>query len=390
MRSPDDRFESGKDSKIAVSLPSLLASFIKIGSIGFGGGMAVIALMENEFVRKRQIIPLNEFINGVGLGQILGAFAVNTAIFVGFRFFGVLGALLSAGAFMMPSFLLVVLFADLYFRYHAVPALQGMIAGLGPVVIALIVNAAWSIGRRVLYSWPSRAIAILAFASGVAQLNAAFVLAAAGATGLLLKLPTQAPKHPSPVGADARVATSLSLFALPVFTSWPLVFTTFFKIGMIFFGGGFVLVPILHYHLVSQLQWLKPQEFLDGLAISNLAPGPIALVSAFAGYHFAGLPGAVFATVGLFGPGVLLMLAITHEYERFRSNARTQTFLAGINPAVAGLILAAAPLLGRSALVSWRGYLLFTLSLALLARFQWPPVLVLITGAGAGYVGLLP
>ena len=390
MKSTDDRFESGQDGIVAVSLPSLLASFIKIGSIGFGGGMAVIALMENEFVRKRRVIPLDEFVSGVGLGQVLGAFAVNTAIFVGFRFYGVLGGLLSAGAFMMPSFLLVVLFSDLYFRYHAIPALQIVIAGLGPVVIALIVNAAWSIGRRVLHSWSTRVIAIVAFASGLAHLNAALVLATAGATGLLLRLPTQVPKQPAPAGVSARASRVNSLLAFPVLIGLPLVFTTFFKIGMIFFGGGFVLVPILHAHLVTELEWLKPQEFLDGLAISNLAPGPIALIATFAGYHFAGLNGALLATTGLFGPGVLLMLAISYEYQRFRSDARTQRFLAGINPAVAGLILAAAPLLGRSALVSWRGYLLFTLSLALLARFRWHPVFVLITGAAAGYAGLLP
>lgn len=213
MKSPDDRFQPGQDGIVAVSLPSLLASFIKIGSIGFGGGMAVIALMENEFVRKRRVIPLDEFVSGVGLGQVLGAFAVNTAIFVGFRFYGVLAGLLSAGAFMMPSFLLVVLFSDLYFRYHAIPALQSVIAGLGPVVIALIVNAAWSIGRRVLHSWSSRVIAIVAFASGLAHLNAALVLAMAGATGLLVRLPTQVPKRPAPAAVSARAASFDSIIA---------------------------------------------------------------------------------------------------------------------------------------------------------------------------------
>jgi chromate transporter len=321
---------------------------------------------------------------------VLGAFAVNTAIFVGYRFFGVLGGLVSAGAFMMPSFLLVVFFSDLYFRYHAIPDLQGVIAGLGPVAIALIVNAAWSIGRRVLHSWSTGAIAIVAFASGLAHLSPALVLAAAGATGLWLKLPTQAPIQPAPAGATAPATRFNSMLAFPVFAGLPLVFTTFFKVGMIFFGGGFVLVPILHNRLVTELEWLKPQEFLDGLAISNLAPGPIALIATFAGYHFAGLAGALLATAGLFGPSVLLMLAISHEYQRFRSDARTQRFLAGINPAVAGLILAAGPLLGRSALVSWRGYLLCTLSLVLLARFRWHPVFVLMTGAAAGYFGLLP
>ncbi len=104
--------------------------------------MAIVALMEEELLRKRRIISLNEFISGVGLGQLLGAFAVNTAIFVGYRLFGLAGGLLSGGAFMTPAFLLVLFLSDLYFRYHAIPARQRMIAGLGPVVIALIVDAA--------------------------------------------------------------------------------------------------------------------------------------------------------------------------------------------------------------------------------------------------------
>jgi chromate transporter len=391
MRPSDDRFEPRETGIAAVSLPSLLGSFLKIGSIGFGGGMAVIALMEEEFVRKRRIIPLNEFIGGVGLGQLLGAFAVNTAIFVGYRFFGIVGGLLSAAAFMAPSFLLVVFLSDLYFRYHAIPALQSTIQGVGPVVIALIVNAAWSIGRRVANSWAARAIAIGALVAGLFQVNAALVLVAAGAAGFLLRLTATAAKQPDPAGARPRAAEAKSLLiTLPVLTGLPLLFTTFFQIGMIFFGGGFILIPVLHNRLVSQLGWLKPQEFLDGLAISNLAPGPIALIATFAGYRVGGPPGALLATVALFGPGILLMLAISHEYQRFRGDERTQRILAGINPAMAGLILSAAPLLGRSALVSSRGYALFALSLALLAGFRWHPAFVLIIGAASGYFGLLP
>lgn len=391
MRSPVDRLEPLEPGIDAVTLPSLLTSFLKIGSIGFGGGMAVIALMEEEFVRKRRIIPLNEFISGVGLGQLLGAFAVNTAIFLGYRFFGVVGGLLSAAAFMMPSFLFVVFLSDLYFRYHAIPVLQGTIQGLGPVVIALIVNAAWSISRRVLYSWSTRAIAIGAFVAGLFQLNAAFVLAAAGGVGFMMRLTAAASKQAEAAGARSRATAAKSLLLIfPALTGLPLVFTTFFKIGMIFFGGGFVLIPILHNRLVTQLGWLTPREFLDGLAISNLAPGPVALIATFAGYRVAGPPGALLATLALFGPGILLMLAISREYQRFRGDERTQRFLAGINPAVAGLILSAAPLLGRSALASPRGYVLFALSLVLLAGFRWHPVFVLIIGAASGYFGLLP
>jgi len=188
------------DRGATVSLGRLLVAFLKIGSIGFGGGMAVIALMEQEFVRKRRLIPLDEFVHSVGLGQVLGSFAVNVAIFIGYRLFGVAGALLSAGAFLVPSITLVIILSDLYFRYHAVPALQGAVAGLAPVVIALILNAGWSIGRKVLRSWPAMVIAAGALAAGVAQWSAVWVLVTAGVAGFLLPVRLTAPRQPPSLG----------------------------------------------------------------------------------------------------------------------------------------------------------------------------------------------
>jgi chromate transporter len=379
------------DVAAAVSLGRLLTIFVKVGSIGFGGGMAVIALMEEEFVRKRRLIPLEEFVHSVGLGQVLGSFAVNVAVFVGYRLFGVAGALLSAGAFLAPSVALVIVLSDLYFRYHAVPALQSTVAGLTPVVIALILAAAWSVGEKVLRSWQAMSIGIGALMAGVSQLNAVWVLVAAGAVGFLLPVRVPAPRlAPQPEEPSAGGAGRLLSLALPVAAPMSTIIATFFKIGLVFFGGGFVLVPVLHHRLVTQLGWLKPQEFLDGVAISNLTPGPIAVLATFAGYHLAGTTGALAATAALFAPGILLMLAISHQYARFRDDQRAQRFLAGVNPAVVGLILSAALLLGRGALISWHGYVLLVLAFALLAVLRWHPAFVLAIGAVAGYFGLLP
>jgi chromate transporter len=327
----------------------------------------------------------------VGLGQVLGSFAVNVAIFIGYRLFGVAGALLSAGAFLVPSITLVIILSDLYFRYHAVPALQGAVAGLAPVVIALILNAGWSIGRKVLRSWPAMVIAAGALAAGVAQWIAVWVLVTAGGAGFLLPMGLTAPRQPPQPG---KVAGSGAVNWMPFafFAAGPLwkLIATFFKIGLVFFGGGFVLVPVLHNRLVTQLGWLKPQEFLDGVAISNLTPGPIAVLATFAGFHLAGTTGALAATVALFAPGMMLMLAISHQYGRFRDDHRAQRFLAGVNPAVAGLILSAALVLGRSALISWHGYTLFALSFCFLAGLRWRPAFILVIGAAVGYFGLLP
>jgi chromate transporter len=151
-----------------------------------------------------------------------------------------------------------------------------------------------------------------------------------------------------------------------------------------------VLIPILHHRLVTELRWLSTREFLDGVAISNLTPGPIAVLATFAGYRVAGICGALAATIALFAPGVALMLVISHQYMRFRDDRRVMRFLSGINPAVTGLIASAAVLLGQSALASWRGFLLAGLSFILLVRFRWHPAFVLAIGAAAGYFKVLP
>jgi len=374
-----------------ITLGRLLATFLKIGSIGFGGGMAIIALMEHEFVRKRRLISVDEFVHGVGLGQILGPFAVNTSIFLGYRLFGLMGGLLSAVAFLAPSVTLVIILSHLYFRYHSVPALQGAVAGLGPIVIALIMNAGWSIGYKVMRSWKGALIAIGALVAGITKLNTIWVLVVAGVVGFLLNPGLPASKGPARPEKPKRGAVSMVIpVALPAAAPLAAIVTTFLKIGLVFFGGGFVLVALLHDRLVTQLGWLKPREFIDGLAISNLTPGPIAVLATFAGFHMAGVAGALAATVALFVPATVLMLGISYQYARFRDDQRVRRFLSGVNPAVAGLILSAGLLLSRSALVSWRGYLVCGFSLLLLGRLRWHPAFVLAIGAAAGYFGVLP
>jgi chromate transporter len=372
-----------------MSLGNLFLAFLKIGSIGFGGGMAVIALMEQEIARKRRLISVDEFAHGVGLAQILGAFAVNTAIFVGYRLFGLIGGLLCALAFLTPSVLLVIALSYLYFEYHSIPGLQGLVAGLGPVVIALIASAGWNIVRHTVRTKIAVVVASAATAAGIARLNTIWILLAAGMVGLFLNRDSEADVNTS---ATHSSTTLLAIPAMSMPAVGPLfgLTGTFLKIGCVFFGGGFVLVPLLHHHLVTHLHWLTEREFVDGVAISNLTPGPIAVLATFAGYHVASIAGALVATAALFAPGAALMLVISHQYECFREDRRAKRFLRGINPAVSGLIFATALLLAPAALASWRGLLLCGLSLLLLTRLRWHPAFVLAIGAATGYLGVFP
>ena len=382
-----------------ISLPVLVLNFLKIGAIGFGGGMAVIALMERDLIRKKRVMEVEEFLHGVGLGQVLGPFAVNTALFVGNRLYGPLGGLACAFAFMAPSVLMVILLAWLYFSFHAIPALREAIGGLGPVVIALILGAAWSMGRKAVRSWPSALMAALALGLSLVKVNAVYILAGAGLIGIIAWKRMQAEGQlqkeacqdkPRPADAGPTAASAIAL--LPVVGSAAGGITTiawvFLKVGFVFFGGGFVLVPILQQKL-GALGWLTPREFIDGVAISNLTPGPIAVLATFTGFRLHGVTGALVATLALFAPAMILMTFMSHEYARLKDARYFKDFMGGVTPAVVGMVVGAAVLLAPGVLHGLAGWVLLALALLLLARFQWHPAWVLAIGAALGTAGVV-
>ncbi|MDR3567292.1 MAG: chromate efflux transporter [Syntrophobacteraceae bacterium] len=385
----------------ALSLPALLLTFLKIGAIGFGGGMAVIALMEQDLVNKKHAISSEEFLHGVGMAQVLGPFAPNTALFVGNRLYGPLGGLACALAFLIPSVTLVILLSWLYFAFHAIPGLQRAIGGLGPVVIALILSAAWSMGRKAVRSWPTALLGLVSLAVSLFKVNAVYVLVAAGVVGLLIGKQRLAGLESRPDKGAKAVAKGPKSTSVPALALLPAVGgtaaglslatlgSTFLKVGCVFFGGGFVLVPILQQKLVSALGWLTPRQFIDGVAISNLTPGPIAVLATFTGFHLHGVSGALISTLCLFTPAFVLMTVLSHEYARLKGGRHFQDFLAGVTPAVVGLVISAAVLLAPGALRDLAGWALMVFSLFLLARLQWHPAWVLAIGAVLGAVGLV-
>jgi len=377
-----------------LSLPALVLHFLKIGTIGFGGGMAMIALMERDLVRKKHALDAEEFIHGVALGQVLGPFAVNTALFVGNRLYGTLGGLACAFAFMTPSVLIVIILAWLYFSFHAIPALQNAIGGLGPVVIALILVAAWSMGRKAVRSWPSVLMAILALGLSLLKINAVYVLIGAGIIGLIagrFRKPADRDKPKTPGGGLAAAAGVVLLPAAGIAAkgiSLSSIAWMFFKVGCVFFGGGFVLIPVLQQRLEA-LGWLTPRQFIDGVAVSNLTPGPIAVLATFAGFHLHGVPGALVATLALFTPSLILMTFFSQGYSRLKEGRRVQDFLSGVTPAVVGMVVSAAVLLAPATLHGSAGWGLMAIAFLLLVRLQWHPSFVLAIGVFLGAVGIV-
>ncbi len=385
--------------------------FLKLGTIGFGGGIAMIALMEDEFVKRRNCLESEEFLHGVALGQILGSFPVNTALFIGYRLHGFLGGLLGSTVFLLPSFVAVVVLSWLYFSFNQIPSLQSVLAGLAPVVISIILTAAWSMGQKAIGSSVALAITIGACVGSLTQINPVLILGAGGVIGLLLKLkPKMKPTKKNPDQHQALIAIPLSIQTLPHkialatesalpsgTVSLAALGLTFIKVGFVFFGGGFVLIPVLNQLLIHNLHWLTQKEFIDGVAISQLTPGPIAVISTFAGFRVAGLPGAIIATIGLFLPSIVLMFVLSQYYQKVRHLQPVKHFLSGVNPAVVGMIIAAAVNLAPAILPGEQpirigiNICLLAITLVLIGKLKWHPALSLGIGAATGiFMGFVP
>lgn len=383
-----------------LSLASLLAMFAWLGTIGFGGGMAVIALIEREVVTRRRQMVVEEFLHGVALAQLLGPAAVNMAIFVGSRSFGLWGGLACAAAFMAPSILLVILLSWLYFTFNSIPALQSALVGLGPVVIALILSTAWTMGRKAVRTTWAVALLVAAIVLVMVKVNAVAVLAFGAVAGLVLgrqrlvRAATPAPavelappaEIPPRVGGFVAWMPLAALGATPTMSAMAWVF---FKAGFVFVGGGFVLIPLLNETLVASLGWLTTREFLDGVAISNLTPGPIAVLATFTGYRLHGVGGALVATLALFLPAMTLMSVLAQSYQRVKELRVAQHVLAGLTPVVIGLMVGAAFLLAKTALGSGAAAVSAVVALVLLIRFTWHPVFVLMLGALSSIAGVV-
>lgn len=374
-----------------ISLKHLLLEFLKIGAISFGGGISVIAIIERELIKKREVISIEEFLHGIGLGQILGPFAVNISVFIGYRIYGILGGILCTTCFMLPSLSLVVFLSYLYFKFHSVPSLQAVSKGIGPVVIALILSVGWSMGKKAIKSKLALFITIISMLFALIKVNTLIILLLAGAIGILIGLRTKISAEETKIINKNRNLLLLPFSFLtganlttPIFLA-----ITFFKIGLVFFGGGFVLIPVLHQQLVEHLGWLTQKEFIDGVAISTLTPGPIAVLATFAGFKVYGLIGAFISTFFLLLPSIILMLIISKSYQHFRDWFLFQSFLSGVMPAVIGLILNACIVLSMGLPNKISAYTLLITSFLLLTRFKLHPEIVLAIGAIAGITGIL-
>ncbi|MDD9806341.1 MAG: chromate efflux transporter [Gammaproteobacteria bacterium] len=388
----------------AFSIGRLFWFFLRIGCTAFGGFMSLISIIQIELTEKRRVMEQKDMLNGIALASILpGPVAVNVTAYAGFRLYGVAGAAAAMLAVILPSFVLMIVAAELYLRWGELPVIRAVFNGIIPAIVAVILQAGWNIGRKTVTGVKPFAVALLA-ALAIILFKGFYVTLAvifiAGALGPLLF-------RDAAGAADDAAATSavpfalqwlfafllavlLLLFLLPApdfIRAAPVahLFTTFSGMSLTLFGGGYVFIPMIQKIVVESYHWITADEFNAAIAMGQITPGPILISATFIGYKVAGIAGAVIATLGIFLPPAMLLVLAAHWLGHLRKSALLQRVLHGIRIAVCGMIFAAAVLIAGTAGSEWGVLVIFVLALAALMFYKVTPVLVI---PAAGALGL--
>ncbi len=375
------------------SLWQMAFYFLRLGSLGFGGPVALANYMRRDLAETRGWLTEVEYDRGLAIAAACpGPLAYQLGVYCGYIRFGVVGGLVVAVAFALPPVLLVVATAWLYTRYSANWQLRALFYGVAPIVVALILKACWNLGKKTLgRDLPAWTISLVACAITVVvqkELTAIFLVA--GLLGIFLFA-----RSGKPGGVPARPAAS-ALFLAPapgiatatasVSAMTGKLFLFFFRTGLLVFGSGLVIVPFLKTYVVDQYHWLGNREFLDSVAIGMISPGPVVISATFVGYLLNGIPGAVAASIGIFAPAVLFTVLATPLLLRYAGNARLQGFIRGITVAVVGVLVGTTYLVAKTAIGDVLSVALG--AVALLVLFLWKIPEPLIVAAGA-LIGLL-
>jgi chromate transporter len=369
------------------SLLELARLFLKLGMVAFGGPPAHIAMMEDEVVSRRGWLTREEFLDFLGATNLVpGPNSTEMAIHVGRVRAGWSGLLVAGASFILPSAVMVSALAWAYVRFGSLPQVAGLLYGVKPIVIALIVQAVFKLAKTAVKStWIAvvGVFAALAAALGADQLA---VLAGGGLlTGLVYWL--RSGKRTSAkalflsgsgftgFGAPSGVDASFSLTGL---------FLVFLKIGAILFGGGYVLVALIRSNLVAGLGWISERQLLDAIAMGQVTPGPLSTTATFIGYLLGGVLGAVVATVAIFLPAFFFVAISGPLVPRLRQSPLAGAVLDGVNVAALALIAVVSWQLFRAAVVDWTTLVLAGVSFFLLFRYRVNSIWLILGGAGIG------
>ncbi len=362
-------------------LRGLTMLFLRLGTIAFGGPAAHIAMMEDEVVRRRGWLSHGSFLDMISACNLLpGPNSTEMALHIGQRRAGLAGLATAGLSFVVPATLITIALAWAYVKFGSMPQISGILYGIKPVMIAIVAQAIWRLGRSVLRTRLLIIVTIMAVAAAFAGMNEIVLLFAAGAVTV----------------AANRIKGTLGATVIPVITSGPVaaiaavpfslggLFLIFLKIGAIMFGSGYVLLAFLQTDLVERTHWLTQAQLLDAIAIGQITPGPLSSTATFAGYLLGGVPGAIAATVGIFLPAFCLVTISGPMLERLRRSPLAGAFLDGINAGSFALMVEVTWQLGRAAVVDLTTLTLILVSTILLLRFRLNSAWLILLGGAAG------
>ncbi|MBI4796585.1 MAG: chromate efflux transporter [Deltaproteobacteria bacterium] len=344
----------------------IFREFLHLGTTAFGG-LAMIEPIRSRVVLQKKWLSQGEFLDGLALCQMLpGATVVQLATYVGQRLQGVRGAVAAAGAFILPAFVLMLALSFLYFQYGNLPWVQAISKGLGAAVIALLVQTFWQLSKAIRRHWLDPAIAFLALLALGANVNYLLVFLAAALVRLFVGLKLDPlDKNPGEIAPGPRtlpgsILTQAFISLVCLATLVTMFFhldrvlgqmsLIFLKIGSISFGGGYVMIPILQWEVVDRLQWLTLRQFLDGILLSYITPGPLLILAAFVGFWLKGLPGALVSTISVFLPPTLMIILLIPFYQRIKEAKWMRQVIQGILAALVGFLVLVLFQMGRAAI----------------------------------------
>jgi chromate transporter len=381
------------DSGDPSSLKELALVFLKLGVISFGGPAAHIAMMEDEVVGRRRWLSREEFLDLLGAANLIpGPNSTELAIHIGHRRAGWAGLFVAGGCFILPAAVIVTILAWAYARYGSFPQTGAILYGVKPVIIAIVLQAIWRLGRAALKSKTLMFVCAAGILLGFFGVHELVILIGAGsAIGLgywvidrirrggsesLLLISTV-------LSGDLFKTAALAGTSAAAFGLWPL-FLFFLKVGSVLFGSGYVLLAFLRADLVERWHWLTESQLLDAITVGQVTPGPVFTTATFIGYILGGLPGAIVATVGIFLPAFFFVAVSGPLVPRIRQSSTAGVVLDGINAASLSLMTIVTWRLGRATIVDLTTLALLILSLILLICARLNSAWLVFGGALAG------
>jgi len=370
------------------TLPQFVFYFLRLGTFGFGGPIALAARMQKDLVEELGWLSQGDYTEGLAFSQLSpGPLAAQLAMYLGWVRHGNWGATFAGTFFILPSFLMVLGIAALYLHYGSLSSIQSIFYGVGAAVVAILARSAYKLTRTTLKTdyllWVLFTVSAIATAWTKSEIIWLFVLC--GVVAMIVKTRL-------PAAATALFPAGLTWLTTGVHGPATLstgfgLFTFFLKAGAFVFGSGLAIVPFLYGGLVLQSHWLTERQFLDAVAVAMITPGPVVITAGFIGYLVAGPVGAALAALAVFAPPYFIVLIAAPLYRRFTKNLYVNAFVKGVTAAAVGAITGAVFILGSRTLIDGNSLLIASASLGILSLTKRIPEPVLILMAGL--VGLL-